>query len=150
MYLEVALNVAESAVRSQDRLPVWPDLVGSFGAKGRTLSTAVRVELLIEAYRFLRDYGLGLRADRMLESACLGALYLMRTRIGPEWAMLLATPASAHGAFREGLLDFDVRADTVAHVIEGLLSVRGVLREEMRDGIGREAASASTSVRQGS
>ena len=130
LYLKHALRISTAIVRSQNRVPKYPDWLGSYYRPPRTTPTATRTEGLCAAYALARDFGHPKEAEAILDAIRLGVAFQLQTQSRPESAMYLPNPRRCLGGFHRSLTNFEIRIDYVQHNISALLGAHHIMRSE--------------------
>ena len=121
IYLEHAMRLARTIVRSQNRGSRYPDWQGSFYRPPRSTPTATRAEGLLAAYALARDFDPP-EASAILEAVRLCLAFQLQTQFRPESAMYLPDPQRSLGGFHASLTNDEIRIDFVQHNISALLA----------------------------
>jgi hypothetical protein len=100
---------------------------GGFGFHPRSTPAATRMEGLGAGYRIALAAGNRKQQEALIESLQLGNAFLIRTVIGPSWAMYMKNPARAVGGVRKSLENFEIRIDYVQHSLSAFLSMLSIL-----------------------
>ena len=104
------------------------DYVGGFLPRPPEVTPAAsRLEGLTAAYGLARETGRP--TDDWLRAIRLAARFQATCQIGPETAVMWASPARALGVFRGGPEDSSMRIDYAQHNISSLLAATRILRE---------------------
>ncbi len=124
-----AFRIAGAIMSAQNRNLAAAEWNGGFGFHPRSTPAATRMEGLGAAYGIALAAGNQKQKEALIESLQLGNAFLLRTVIGPSWAMYMKNPARAVGGVRKSLDDFEVRIDYVQHSLSAFLSTAAILGE---------------------
>jgi len=122
-----AFRIAGAIMGAQNRNLAAAEWNGGFGFHPRSTPAATRMEGLGAGYRIALAAGNRKQQEALIESLQLGNAFLIRTVIGPSWAMYMKNPARAVGGVRKSLENFEIRIDYVQHSLSAFLSMLSIL-----------------------
>jgi hypothetical protein len=122
-----AFRIAGAIRGAQNRNLAAGEWNGGFGFHPRSTPAATRMEGLGAAYRIALSAGDQKQQKALMDSLQQGNAFLLRTMIGPSWAMYMKNPARALGGVRESLENFEIRIDYVQHSLSAFLSMLSIL-----------------------
>lgn len=154
-FLDHARRICRLMLATQNQNPTKPALLGGFTDDGRTCPTAIRLEGLLAAYRYLPETDVELRSR--IASAChLGTGFLLRAQVrkgrlrgGFPRAVCSKTAIPGNRSFNSRVPE--IRIDYVQHALSALIGYRCVFFEErdtaMPARTDREAARSANAVK---
>jgi len=133
-FLDHARRICRLMLATQNHDPAKPALLGGFTNDGRTCPTAIRLEGLLAAYRYLPETDVELRSR--IASAChLGTGFLLRAQVrkgglrgGFPRAVCAKTDIPENRSFNSRVPE--IRIDYVQHALSALIGYRQTFLEE--------------------
>lgn len=120
-----AFFIGESMVSRQTKSGSAADLVGGFGQKPSSTSTASRVEALNELIQMATRLGDAEKARRYKDAALLAANVLLRLQYNEDNVAFFPAPHKALGGFMGDYNDPTIQIDYVQHAICALMGLAG-------------------------
>jgi hypothetical protein len=127
LFANHAFRISGAIMGAQNRNLAAVEWNGGFGLHPRSTPAATRMEGLGAAYGIALSAGDKKQQEALLDSLQLGNAFLLRTLIGPSWAMYMKNPARALGGVRKSLENFEIRIDYVQHSLSAFLSMLSIL-----------------------
>lgn len=127
LFANHAFRISGAIMGAQNRNLAAVEWNGGFGLHPRSTPAATRMEGLGAVYRIALSAGDKKQQEALMDSLQLGNAFLLRTMIGPSWAMYMKNPARALGGVRESLENFEIRIDYVQHSLSAFLSMLSIL-----------------------
>ena len=133
-YIEHSMDIATSIMNLQrdgkNRIPEYPEWLGSYYTPPGSTPTAIRSEALIAAYYLSKDYVNSSNTSRLLNAINLGIYFQLQTQFNDDNVKNLQNPEKAIGGFHHSLDYYTIRIDYVQHNISSIIGLYNILNLE--------------------